>query len=62
MFEYKITGPDYSLAFSSLSRRVAAAHAYFESGETKLAQKEIVEAMAVIRQVEMARFTVDTAK
>lgn len=52
MFSYSAQGPDYTLALISLSRRVAAAHAYFEAGEAKLAQKEIVEAMTVVKQLD----------
>lgn len=52
MFSYSAQGPDYTLALISLSRRVAAAHAYFEAGETELAQKEIEEAMSVVKQLE----------
>ena len=57
MFEYR-TGPDYTLALISLSRRVAAAHAYFEAGETKLAQKELAEAMSVVKQLETTSLVV----
>jgi Tfp pilus assembly protein PilF len=57
MFEYR-TGPDYTLALLSLSRRVSAAHAYFESGETKLAQKEVADAMEIVKQLETTQIVV----
>lgn len=50
MFEYR-TGPDYTLAFISLARRISAAHAYFESGEAEAAEHEIKQGMEVLHQL-----------
>lgn len=58
MFSYQATGPEHSLALISLTRRVSAAQAYFECGETKLAQKEIEEAMIIVKQLETTSFIV----
>jgi hypothetical protein len=53
--QMEIIGPDYTLAYCALARRVAAIDALMRSGALPITHKitkEIEEAMVVIRQVE----------
>jgi hypothetical protein len=48
----EITKPDYQAAFAAIARRVAAADAYFVSGNNDEARREIEQAMLVIERAE----------
>ena len=50
MFTYK--GPDFSLAYAALARRVAAAHAFAVSQDFAECKDVLTDAMQVIKQVE----------
>jgi hypothetical protein len=52
--QMEIIGPDYTLAYSALARRVAAVDALISNGSTAsfAIKNEIEEAMLVIKQVE----------
>ena len=48
----EITPPDYQAAFAAIARRVAAADAYFVSGNSDEARREIENAMLVVERTE----------
>lgn len=48
----EIIPPDYQAAFAAIARRVAAADAYFVSGNSDEARREIENAMLVVERTE----------
>lgn len=48
----EIIKPDYQAVFTAIARRVAAADAYFVSGNSDEARREIENAMIIIERTE----------